>query len=79
MPDRCKSATTPYAGGHTYVCDRERGHAGEHRAYWDEHDAVLFWPYARTHNIGCCCGDCHAARIRDARDPRDLNSDERAR
>jgi hypothetical protein len=25
------------------VCDREPGHLGEHRGYWPEHDAVLFW------------------------------------
>ena len=25
------------------VCDRESGHKGQHRGYWSEHDAVLFW------------------------------------
>jgi len=25
------------------VCDRERGHVGNHRGYLEQHDEVLFW------------------------------------
>lgn len=26
-----------------YRCDRERGHAGNHRGYNEEHDEPVFW------------------------------------
>lgn len=65
---RCNATDRTYT---ELTCDRERGHAGDHRAYFAEHDVVLFWPYERTHIVGCLCAECEHHRDLDARDPRD--------
>jgi hypothetical protein len=31
-------------GATRFVCDREQGHDGEHRTYFDTVDEVIFWP-----------------------------------
>jgi len=63
---RCNATDLTYS---ELRCDRERGHAGDHRAYLSEHDVVLFWPYARVHIIGCLCAECETLGIQDARTP----------
>ena len=47
-PKTC-GATSQAGGGFSagaFQCDRERGHAGDHRAYWSTVDEVWFWPLA---------------------------------
>lgn len=39
-----KARFHPAGCGTTFVCDREPGHKGSHRAYDEAHDEVVFWP-----------------------------------